>query len=238
MPALWAALVASPAPCHKRDQRVPDGLLHGVLGRSIEGEVVDHRAYHRAAVHEVADGVAHVLVFPAEPVHLMDDQGVASAELLEPPHVVRLEAAKPLAPRVDRLFADPVPLGYRRHSSRSASRMIATICSSVKRALRIAPSESGIGTQSLSLSAVRKSGGRSRPQFVTAPRGKVLDGSALDGRPHTHRSGGVAYMRDEAFDYRAQRPIFKCDDRNRPRSNWQINRQNFQRESTGVEARD
>jgi hypothetical protein len=32
---------------------------------------------------------------------------ILGLELLEPPNVVRLEPAEPLAPRVDRLFADP-----------------------------------------------------------------------------------------------------------------------------------
>lgn len=39
---------------------------------------------------------------------------ILGLKLLQPPHVVRLEAAEPLKPRVDRLFADPVPLGHRR----------------------------------------------------------------------------------------------------------------------------
>jgi hypothetical protein len=36
-------------------------------------------------------------------------------ELLQPPHVVRLERPKSLLPRVDRLLAHPMALGYRRH---------------------------------------------------------------------------------------------------------------------------
>jgi hypothetical protein len=58
-------------------------------------------------------------------------------------HIARFETPEALAPGVDRLFADPVPLRYRRYGSRSASRMIATICSSVNRPFRMAPSESG-----------------------------------------------------------------------------------------------
>jgi hypothetical protein len=38
-------------------------------------------------------------------------QRILRLELLEPPHVVRLETTEPLTPRVDRLLADPVPLG-------------------------------------------------------------------------------------------------------------------------------
>ena len=40
---------------------------------------------------------------------------ILGLKLLQPPHIVRLEHAETLTPRVDRLFADPVPLGHRRH---------------------------------------------------------------------------------------------------------------------------
>ena len=56
-------------------------------------------------------------------------------------------SAEPLAPDVDRLFADPVPLGHHRHRLAICLALIATICSSVKRTLRIAPSESGASLQ-------------------------------------------------------------------------------------------
>ena len=58
---------------------------HQVLGRAVESEVVDHCPDHDAAPHEVADGVAHVLVVPAETVHPADHERVASAQLIVEP---------------------------------------------------------------------------------------------------------------------------------------------------------
>jgi hypothetical protein len=40
---------------HKAYQRVPHRLLHGILGRAVEREVVDHSADHHASPHKVAD---------------------------------------------------------------------------------------------------------------------------------------------------------------------------------------
>jgi glycosyltransferase involved in cell wall biosynthesis len=62
---------------------------------------------------------------------------------------------------------DPMPLRHRRDRFAIASRMIATIRSSVNRPFRIAPSESG--SQSLNLSMVRKSGGGSGARCPRLP---------------------------------------------------------------------
>jgi len=59
-------------------------------------------------------------------------------ELIQAPRVFRLKAAEPLASHVERLLADRVPLGHRRH--RFASRMITTIWR-----LHTSLSESGVG---------------------------------------------------------------------------------------------
>jgi len=64
---------------HERDQRVPHGLLHGVLGRAIEAHIVDDSADHHAATEELADGVAHIAVVPAEPIQPTHDERVARA---------------------------------------------------------------------------------------------------------------------------------------------------------------
>jgi hypothetical protein len=52
--------------CHEGDQRIPDGALHRILGRPVEGDAVDHRADDDAASHKLANGVADVLVVPAQ----------------------------------------------------------------------------------------------------------------------------------------------------------------------------
>lgn len=53
---------------HEAYQGVSNGLLHGVLGGTIECEVVDHRANHDPTPHEFTDGIANVFVIPAEAV--------------------------------------------------------------------------------------------------------------------------------------------------------------------------
>jgi hypothetical protein len=80
--------------------------------------------------------------------------------------VVRLKAPDTLAPCVDRLLADPVPLGHHRH--RLAIRLAddRTICSSAKSALRVAPSESGASLSRNSWSEIPGTGHRPlRPKF-------------------------------------------------------------------------
>ena len=67
---------------------------------------------------------------------------------------------------------------------------------------------------------------------------KVCVKLSLAGLPLTHRSREIANMRDEAFDSRAQCSIFQRHDCDRPRPRRQIDRQHFQREPIGVEARD
>jgi len=43
---------------HEGSQRITHGLLHLVLGRAIEGEVVDHPADHNASLHQTAANTA------------------------------------------------------------------------------------------------------------------------------------------------------------------------------------
>jgi hypothetical protein len=59
------------------DQRITDGLLHGVFGGPIEGEVVDHRADHHAAPRELTDVVAHILIIATKAIYPTNDKGVA-----------------------------------------------------------------------------------------------------------------------------------------------------------------
>src|SRR5712671_2844148 len=68
---------------HEGDQRVTDCLLHRVSGRAIEGEVVDHRADHHASPHELADGVAYVLIIAAEAINPTDHKHVTGPQLVE-----------------------------------------------------------------------------------------------------------------------------------------------------------
>jgi hypothetical protein len=75
--------------------------------------------------------------------HQLLQPRILGLELLQAPDVARPKAAETLPPSVDRLLADTVPLGDGRYRVAIRPRMIATICSPVKRALRIAPSESG-----------------------------------------------------------------------------------------------
>ena len=68
---------------HEGDQCVTNCLLHRVFGRTIEGEVVDHRPDHHASPHELADGVAHILVVPAKAIDPTDDKHVTGPQLVE-----------------------------------------------------------------------------------------------------------------------------------------------------------
>lgn len=54
------------------DQCVPDRLLHGVLGRAVEGQAVDDGANDNAPPHKLADGVTHVAVVSAQSVVCAD----------------------------------------------------------------------------------------------------------------------------------------------------------------------
>src|SRR6266566_7498213 len=92
--------------------------------------------------------------------------------LLEPfqaPHVVRLESPKAPAPSVDRLLAEPVPLGNRRH--RIAIRLADDRHHLLFREPRLPHRSLRIGSQSLTLSMVRNLGGRSikGAQCASAP---------------------------------------------------------------------
>src|SRR5262249_51940028 len=68
---------------HEGDQRITDGLLHGVSGRAIEGEVINHCADHHATPHELADGVAHVLIISAKPINPTHDKHITGPQLVE-----------------------------------------------------------------------------------------------------------------------------------------------------------
>src|SRR5215468_2079753 len=68
---------------HEGDQRVTDGSLHRITGRSIEREVVDHRADHHASPHELADGVTHILVVPAKAIDPTDHKHITGPQLVE-----------------------------------------------------------------------------------------------------------------------------------------------------------
>src|SRR5258707_2850030 len=80
--------LVSLSPClrgrgHEGDQRIADCLLHRVSGRSIEGEVVDHRADNDASPHELADGVAYVLIIAAQAINPTDHEHIAGPQLVE-----------------------------------------------------------------------------------------------------------------------------------------------------------
>jgi hypothetical protein len=68
---------------HEGDQRISDCALHPVFSGPVERDAVDHRADDDAASHELANGVADVLVVPAKAIHPANDKGVASAEQVE-----------------------------------------------------------------------------------------------------------------------------------------------------------
>jgi hypothetical protein len=67
------------------------GRLHGVFRCAIEDEVVDDVADDDVAAHELADGIAKVLVISAEPFHPREHENVASTKAISPsPRVGRL----------------------------------------------------------------------------------------------------------------------------------------------------
>ena len=52
-------------------------------GRPVKGNPVDHRSDHNTALHELADGLANVLIVPAETINPADDQRVARPQQVE-----------------------------------------------------------------------------------------------------------------------------------------------------------
>jgi hypothetical protein len=68
---------------HETDQRITDCPSYGVLGGTVKGEVVDHRADDDAAPHELSDGVAYILVIPAKAIDPTDYKHVTGPELVE-----------------------------------------------------------------------------------------------------------------------------------------------------------
>jgi hypothetical protein len=81
--------------------------------RNDSGVIVDlnSKAKHLQLQFTVEDEGAFTTPWSATVIYR---PGLGAASL-EAPHLVRLEPAEPAVPRVDRLFADPVPLGYRRN---------------------------------------------------------------------------------------------------------------------------
>ena len=65
-------------------------MLHRVLGGPVEGHAVDDGADDDAAPHELADGVAHILIVAAKAVHPAHYQRVAC-----PQHVIEPFALSP-----------------------------------------------------------------------------------------------------------------------------------------------
>jgi SAM-dependent methyltransferase len=76
MPALWAALVA---PCggHEGDQRVSDGLLHGILCGTVKSHLVDDRLNDHPSRHELPNDLRHVRVVASKAVHPSNDEHVS-----------------------------------------------------------------------------------------------------------------------------------------------------------------
>jgi hypothetical protein len=75
---------------HERDERVTNGALHGVLGRAVERDAIDHGADDDTPTHELADRLADVFVVPAEAVNPANNERVAVAK--------QVEQAPPLRP--------------------------------------------------------------------------------------------------------------------------------------------
>jgi hypothetical protein len=65
---------------HEGDESVTDGALHGVLGRAVKRDAVDDGADDDAPPHELANGVAEVLVVAAKAVKPANDERVARPE--------------------------------------------------------------------------------------------------------------------------------------------------------------
>lgn len=65
---------------HEAYQRVPHGLLNRVIGRAVEREVVDDAPDYDAAAHELADGVANVVLVATHTVNPAHDQHVTGPE--------------------------------------------------------------------------------------------------------------------------------------------------------------
>ena len=70
---------------HERNQRIPNRLLHRVLGCAIKHHAVDDGSDNHATAHELADGVGHVSVVSAEAVHPTNNEGIARPEHIEQP---------------------------------------------------------------------------------------------------------------------------------------------------------
>jgi hypothetical protein len=74
---------------HESDQRVTDGALHGVLGGSVKSDAVDYRSNHDPALHELANGLANVLVIATKAINPAHDERIALAEEIEEPAALR-----------------------------------------------------------------------------------------------------------------------------------------------------
>src|SRR3977135_828272 len=68
---------------HEGDERVSNCALHGVLGRAVECDAVDHGTDDDAPLHELADGLADVFVVTSKAVNPPNNEGIAAAEQVE-----------------------------------------------------------------------------------------------------------------------------------------------------------
>ena len=68
---------------HEGDQRVPHGLLHRVLSRAVERQVIDDSADHNSAPHELPNRRADILVVSTQAVDPAHNQDVTAAQHVE-----------------------------------------------------------------------------------------------------------------------------------------------------------
>jgi hypothetical protein len=79
---------------HEPDKGIPDGLLDGVSGRSVESHPIDDRLDDHATGHELADSCGHVLVVSAKSIYPPDDEFVTGPKhIIEPPPLWTLRQA-------------------------------------------------------------------------------------------------------------------------------------------------
>jgi hypothetical protein len=65
---------------HEGNQGIAHGLLHRLLGGSVEGQSIDHGANNP---NEFPDGVGYIGIVSAQAVHPSHDEGVACPEHVE-----------------------------------------------------------------------------------------------------------------------------------------------------------
>src|SRR5512139_746001 len=162
-----------PSPARSQPRPSPPSDLHSSMPSAPPKTAcrpVAPRARAPGCTQLDAGGPARSPVFCGDFLHHLDLEVTLGHQLLQPrildlkllqaAHVVRLKPAETLAPDVDRLLAGPVPLGNRRY--RFAIRLAEDRHHLVFRKTRFAHCSLRIGSQSLNLSMVRKSGSRSQ----------------------------------------------------------------------------